>query len=190
MSCSAITVQCKNKTESDSTEDTEFLPNIYFKNLWSCDISDKTKETIWKYLQLILFSAVGKVDDEGQFGETLKLFEAINDGEFKDKLDESDKSSLEEKVSECEKWFDDHSNDIKDVYEEKQKELESVFMELMKKGSLDRGAMQIQPADVPNAFKLAVAAPGYNVEMVLRIEGSGALKVQLLASDESAWLLQ
>ena len=31
------------------------------------------------------------------------------------------------------KWFDDHSNDIKDVYEEKQKELESVFMELMKK---------------------------------------------------------
>lgn len=75
--------------EEDSTEDTEFLPNIYFKNLWSCDISDKTKETIWKYLQLILFSAVGKVDDEGQFGETLKLFEAINDGEFKDKLDET-----------------------------------------------------------------------------------------------------
>ena len=75
--------------EEDSTEDTEFLPNIYFKNLWSCDISDKTKETIWKYLQLILFSVVGKVDDEGQFGETLKLFEAINDGEFKDKLDET-----------------------------------------------------------------------------------------------------
>lgn len=75
--------------EEDATEDTEFLPNIYFKNLWTCDISDKTKETIWKYLQLILFSAVGKVDDEGQFGETLKLFEAINDGEFKDKLDET-----------------------------------------------------------------------------------------------------
>lgn len=75
--------------EEDATEDTEFLPNIYFKNLWSCDISDKTKETIWKYLQLILFSAVGKVDDKGQFGESLKLFEAINDGEFKDKLDET-----------------------------------------------------------------------------------------------------
>lgn len=75
--------------EEDSTEDTEFLPNIYFKNLWTCEISDKTKETIWKYLQLILFSAVGKVDDESQFGETLKLFEAVNDGEFKDKLDET-----------------------------------------------------------------------------------------------------
>ena len=75
--------------EEDATEDTEFLPNIYFKKLWSCEISDNTKETMWKYLQLILFSAVGKVDDEGQFGETLKLFEAINDGEFKDKLDET-----------------------------------------------------------------------------------------------------
>jgi len=75
--------------EEDSTEDTEFLPNIYFKNLWNCGISDKTKETIWKYLQLILFSVVGKVDDEGQFGDTLKLFEAINDDEFKSKLDET-----------------------------------------------------------------------------------------------------
>ena len=75
--------------EEDSTEDTEFLPNIYFKNLWNCGISDKTKETIWKYLQLILFSVIGKVDDEGQFGDTLKLFEAINDDEFKSKLDET-----------------------------------------------------------------------------------------------------
>ena len=75
--------------KEDSSEDTEFLPNIYFKNLWNCEISDKTKETIWKYLQLILFSVIGKVDDEGQFGETLKLFEVINDDEFKDKLDET-----------------------------------------------------------------------------------------------------
>jgi len=73
--------------EEESTEDTEFLPNIYFKSLWSCEISEKTKETIWKYLQLILFSVVGKVDDEGQFGDTLKLFEAINNEEFKSKLD-------------------------------------------------------------------------------------------------------
>lgn len=68
-------------------EDTEFLPNIYFNKLWSYDISDKTKEIIWKYLQLILFSVIGKVDDEEQFGETLKFFEAINDDEFKSKLD-------------------------------------------------------------------------------------------------------
>lgn len=75
--------------EEDTSHDTEFLPNIYFKNLWSCEISDTTKETLWKYLQLILFSVVGKVDDEEQFGDTLKLFEAINDNDFKAKLDET-----------------------------------------------------------------------------------------------------
>ena len=40
---------------------TEFLPGIVFKQLWSCDISDSTRETIWKYLQLILFSVIGTV---------------------------------------------------------------------------------------------------------------------------------
>lgn len=75
--------------DEESTEDTEFLPSIYFKNLWSCEISDKTRETIWKYLQLILFSVVGKMDDQEQFGDTLKLFEAINNDDFKDKLDET-----------------------------------------------------------------------------------------------------
>jgi hypothetical protein len=75
--------------EEGSAEDTEFLPNIYFKKIWSCDISEKTKETIWKYLQLILFSTVGNVEDEGDFGETLKLFQAINDGELKNKLEET-----------------------------------------------------------------------------------------------------
>ena len=31
-----------------------FLPNIDFNELWNSNISDETKETIWKYLQLIL----------------------------------------------------------------------------------------------------------------------------------------
>ena len=33
---------------------TVFLPDIEFKEIWSNDISDKTKKTLWKYLQLIL----------------------------------------------------------------------------------------------------------------------------------------
>lgn len=75
--------------DEDSTEDTELLPNIYFKNLWSFDISEKTKDTIWKYLQLILFSVIGKMDNESDFGESAKLFEAINQDEFKNKLEET-----------------------------------------------------------------------------------------------------
>ncbi len=55
----------------------EFLPNIDFKVLWSENISDTTKGTIWKYLQLILFSIIGELKSEESFGDTAKLFEAI-----------------------------------------------------------------------------------------------------------------
>ena len=69
--------------------DTEFLPNVHFKNLWQCEISDKTRETIWKYLQLIMFSIVGTLNNKEAFGDTAKMFEAINEDEFKTKLEET-----------------------------------------------------------------------------------------------------
>lgn len=75
--------------KEDSVVNTEFLPGLSFKYLWNCDISDKTKETIWKYLQLILLSIIGCVKDQSAFGDTAKLFESINENEFKDKLQET-----------------------------------------------------------------------------------------------------
>jgi hypothetical protein len=72
-----------------SDADTEFLPNIHFKNLWQFEITEKTRETIWKYLQLILFSIIGTVDNKDAFGDTAKLFEAINEEDFKSKLEET-----------------------------------------------------------------------------------------------------
>ena len=75
------------KVESDI--DTEFLPHIHFKNLWQFDISQKTRDTIWKYLQLILFSIVGSLENRDAFGDSAKLFEAINEGDFKNKLEET-----------------------------------------------------------------------------------------------------
>lgn len=68
---------------------TEFLPGIVFKHLWNCDITDTTKDIIWKYLQLILFSVIGSVHDKSQFGDTSKLFETINEEEWKTKLQET-----------------------------------------------------------------------------------------------------
>jgi hypothetical protein len=68
---------------------TEFLPGIDFKKLWTEDISTTTKDTIWKYLQLILFTVIGKVDSQESFGDTAKLFESINEGDLKDKLEET-----------------------------------------------------------------------------------------------------
>jgi len=68
---------------------TEFLPGILFKHLWNLNISENTKEIIWKYLQLILFSVIGDVHSDGDFKDTAKLFEYINEEELKQKLEET-----------------------------------------------------------------------------------------------------
>jgi len=73
----------------DSDVDTEFLPQIHFKSLWQCEITEKTRETIWKYLQLILFSIIGTLNNKEAFGDTAKMFEAINQEDFKTKLEET-----------------------------------------------------------------------------------------------------
>ena len=75
--------------DDDSVLDTEFLPHIHFKTLWKLDITPKTRETIWKYLQLILFSIISTVDNREAFGDSAKLFDNINEDDFKDKLQEA-----------------------------------------------------------------------------------------------------
>jgi hypothetical protein len=75
--------------KEDSNVDTEFLPHIHFKDLWQFDITEKTRETIWKYLQLIMFSIVNTIENKEAFGDSAKLFEAINEGDFKNKLEET-----------------------------------------------------------------------------------------------------
>ena len=74
---------------TDSTVNTEFLPGISFKYLWQCEISEKTKETIWKYLQMVLLSIIGSVKNREAFGDTAKLFQTINEEDFKGKLQET-----------------------------------------------------------------------------------------------------
>ena len=99
--------------KTDTDINTEFLPGISFKYLWTCDISDKTRETIWKYMQMILFSIIGSIKNRDAFGDTAKLFNSINEEEFKGKLEETlekmqnifsktDKENVSENVSENE----------------------------------------------------------------------------------------
>jgi hypothetical protein len=84
-----ILYQNEDMFKEDSELDTEFLPHIHFKNLWQFDITQKTRDTVWKYLQLILFSIVGSLDNKEAFGDTAKLFDAINHEDFKSKLEET-----------------------------------------------------------------------------------------------------
>lgn len=47
-----------NKDESVFDEDPMILTDISFKHMWSTNISDKTKEAIWKYLQTFCLLAI------------------------------------------------------------------------------------------------------------------------------------
>jgi hypothetical protein len=70
-------------------ESTEFIPGIYFSELYYDITSIQTKETFWKYLQLLVFSIITSIDDKDSFGNSAHLFEAINSEEFKKKLEET-----------------------------------------------------------------------------------------------------
>ena len=70
-------------------EPIELLPGLNFKSLWETpDISEATKEAIWKYLQLMMFSVVSDMSDTSTFGDAAKLFEAIDESVLKSKLEE------------------------------------------------------------------------------------------------------
>ena len=69
--------------------DTHFLPGIEFTDLWNQEITENTKLVIWKYLQLILFSVINTENDGKSFGDTAKLFEAIDEEELRTKLEET-----------------------------------------------------------------------------------------------------
>jgi hypothetical protein len=70
-------------------EPIELLPGLNFKVLWeTVEVSDATKEAIWKYLQLVMFSVVSDLSDTSTFGDAAKLFEAIDETVLKSKLEE------------------------------------------------------------------------------------------------------
>lgn len=74
----------------DSEINTVFLPNVDFKLLYSTpDISDNTKEAIWKYLQLILVTIMGNIQSSASFGDAASLFEGINEEDLQSKLAET-----------------------------------------------------------------------------------------------------
>ena len=66
------------------------LPEIDFSLLMKDDsITVKTQKTIWKYLQLILFSVMENIDSKESIGETSKLFEAIHQEDLHKKISET-----------------------------------------------------------------------------------------------------
>ena len=78
--------------ENDSLFDKEclLLPNINFALLMKdANITEKTKKTIWKYLQLLLFSILDTMNNGENFGETSKLFESVKEDDLHKKIAET-----------------------------------------------------------------------------------------------------
>ena len=75
--------------EKDNEINCKFIPGIDFKDIWNSDISDNTKKIIWQYLQLVLFSISKLINGADSFGDATKLFEAINENELFNKLEET-----------------------------------------------------------------------------------------------------
>jgi hypothetical protein len=72
------------------SEKKELLPGLDFTLLFNDpQITGKTKKTLWKYLQLILFSVLENVENSDSFGDTSKIFEAIQADELHKKISES-----------------------------------------------------------------------------------------------------
>ena len=80
----------------DSNTNTFFLPNVDFKLLFKCpNISESTKNTMWKYIQLILFTIIGTIRDKSDFGKSMNLFEGMDETELQEKLTDAMKNMTE-----------------------------------------------------------------------------------------------
>ena len=76
--------------KSDNKAEVSFLPDVNFRLLFTCEgVSEKTKTSIWKYLQLILFTVIGSVNDSKRFGDAANIFEAMDENELHEKMAET-----------------------------------------------------------------------------------------------------
>ena len=67
-----------------------FLPNVEFKLLYNTKgVSETTQKTMWKYLQLILFTIVGAIQDKSKFGDSMNMFDGIDENDLHNKLNET-----------------------------------------------------------------------------------------------------
>ncbi len=74
----------------ESETNVMFLPDVDFKLLFNCaGVSEGTKTSIWKYLQLLLFTVLGSMKDTTNFGDTLDMFESMNETDLQDKMKET-----------------------------------------------------------------------------------------------------
>lgn len=132
--------------EEANEADVRFFPNVDFKVLFNTEgISENTKKAMWKYLQLLLFTIIGEVKDKNDFGDSMNLFDGIDEGELQEKLkdtmsgitdffkkieenDDTENDDTETPKTEFENVFKNSANmdDLKEKMKEKLKGMPSI----------------------------------------------------------------
>ena len=118
--------------KEDSEDNVDFLPRVDFRKLYYCEgVSSQTQQTIWKYLQLILFMVIGNVKDKSEFGNTMNLFEGIDETELQEKMTEA-MSGLGDFFKTLGKTENDEEDDETGGFQEAMKEGEKMMDEMFK----------------------------------------------------------
>ena len=113
------------------TADTEFLPNIHFKNLWQCDVSDETREALWKYLQLLYIHSFSSQIDDKVNGAVNEVMSVLQEPQMKEALSQLMENSIKESAKQTTK-------------QEKEKEEEATdYFSTMLNGNLGKLAREI-----------------------------------------------
>jgi hypothetical protein len=85
-----IIYENKDIFAQDSTINVCFFPGVDFRVLYNCvGVTENTQKTIWKYLQLIMFTLVSSVKNKTGFGESADMFDGIDESVLQDKLKET-----------------------------------------------------------------------------------------------------
>jgi len=75
-----------------------------------------------------------KIEAKNGFENYLfQMKNTLNDEKLKDKIEETDRETLSGKIEEMTTWFDEHQEEEKEVYDEKQKEIEAIANPIMTK---------------------------------------------------------
>ena len=85
-----ILYQNEDIFKEEENINTYFLPCIDFKVIFNDEsVSENSKKTIWKYLQLILFLIVNCVKDKSDFGDCMDIFSGIDEETLQNQLNET-----------------------------------------------------------------------------------------------------
>ena len=127
----------------DATINTNFLPNVDFKYLYNCPgVSENTKKAIWKYLQLILINILGSIKNKTSFGETMNMFDGINENDLQTKLEET--------IQGIESFFSNFTNPTEEVPSNEEEESNEKTQEKSNEESNEQSEYSFSKEDIPN----------------------------------------